>query len=80
MEGMPGKFSVPPGRSLPLSLMAYSPGRFFVQVELKMIIAYLLLNYDVQPLAQRPPNRWIGSAVVPPDKETIWIKRKIPSS
>ncbi|CRG92424.1 5-beta-cholestane-3-alpha,7-alpha-diol 12-alpha-hydroxylase [Talaromyces islandicus] len=56
------------------------PGRFFVQAELKMIIAYLLLNYDVKHLAQRPPNRWIGSAVVPPDKETIWIKRKTPSA
>lgn len=63
-----------------LSLMVYSPGRFFVQAELKMIIAYLLMNYDVKPLAKRPANKWIGSAVVPPDKETIWVKRKTPAA
>lgn len=90
MEDMHGKFSffflfffleaVSILVFLDLSLILYSPGRFFVQAELKMIIAYLVLNYDVKPLAKRPANKWIGSAVVPPDKETVWVKRKTPEA
>jgi len=53
-----------------------SPGRFFVSHELKMCLFYLLTHYDVEPIAQRPPNMWIGNSIVPPMKGTIRMRRK----
>ncbi|KAL9099371.1 MAG: hypothetical protein Q9163_005119 [Psora crenata] len=52
------------------------PGRFFVAAEVKMMLSYLLLNYDVEPLASRPPNLWFGTSSVPPTKATIRVRRK----
>ena len=56
--------------------MMNSPGRFFVSHELKMFLAYMLMNYDVEPLAERPPNKWMGAVVLPPMKATLRVKRK----
>ncbi|KAI9150239.1 Cytochrome P450 monooxygenase iccF [Paramyrothecium foliicola] len=44
------------------------PGRFFVAYELKLIAAYLLLNYDIKMLDGRPPKQWLGSNIIPPLK------------
>ncbi|KAF2755100.1 cytochrome P450 [Pseudovirgaria hyperparasitica] len=52
------------------------PGRFFVSHELKMMFAYMVMNYDIEPLPQRPDNVWIGYNVLPPMKATIRVKRK----
>jgi hypothetical protein len=37
----------------------YSPGRFFVSHELKMIFVNMLLNYDVEPLTEKPKKTWV---------------------
>ncbi|KAK5119965.1 hypothetical protein LTR85_007041 [Meristemomyces frigidus] len=52
------------------------PGRFFVSAELKMLLSYLVLNYDVEPLAERPPNTWFGPNVIPPMKRTMRVRRR----
>ncbi|TDZ16937.1 Cytochrome P450 monooxygenase gloP [Colletotrichum orbiculare MAFF 240422] len=52
------------------------PGRFFVAHELKMVVANLLLNYDLKPLAERPKPKWIGVTVVPPVEAQIQVKRR----
>ncbi|POS76226.1 cytochrome P450 [Diaporthe helianthi] len=52
------------------------PGRFFVAHELKMLVAYLLLNYDLKPLDERPPPSCIGRTMIPPTKSTMELKRK----
>lgn len=57
-----------------------SPGRFFVAHELKMLVAYLLLNYDLKPLEERPPPSCIGRTMIPPTKATMEIKRKAGTS
>ncbi|EFX05467.1 cytochrome p450 monooxygenase [Grosmannia clavigera kw1407] len=54
------------------------PGRFFVAHELKMILAYLLANYDVKPLAERPKPRWIGQTIIPPLDAKIEVRRRTP--
>lgn len=56
-----------------------SPGRFFVNHELKMLLAYMVLNYDVQYLPERPPNKWFGQNVVPDMKATIKVRRRVGS-
>lgn len=57
-------------------LTAYSPGRFFVAHELKMVVANLLLNYELKTLSERPKPQWIGVTVVPPVEAKIEIKRR----
>ncbi|EQK99742.1 cytochrome P450 [Ophiocordyceps sinensis CO18] len=51
------------------------PGRFFVAHELKLIMAHLLLNYDIKSLPQRPQPRWIAPPM-PPLGARIEIRRK----
>jgi cytochrome P450 len=53
------------------------PGRFFASNEIKMMLAYLLLNYDIEPLESRPRNVWIGMNRIPPMKATIRIRRRV---
>jgi cytochrome P450 len=52
------------------------PGRFFAAIELKMILAYLFLNYEVKTLAEKPKTRFIGAITVPPLKLSIEVKRR----
>lgn len=52
------------------------PGRFLVQHELKMLLAYLLMNYEIPYLPERPANHWFGTALVPPTKATIKVRRR----
>lgn len=52
------------------------PGRFFIAVEIKLMLAYMVTNYDIEPLAVRPSNRWLGGIRLPPTKATIRIKRR----
>ena len=52
------------------------PGRFFVALELKMILAYIVLNYDVEHLNPRPSMKWLNTSRVPDTKGTIRVKRK----
>ncbi|KAK0672033.1 cytochrome P450 [Cercophora samala] len=52
------------------------PGRFFVAHELKMILAYLVNNYEIKHIEKRPINDWVGATVIPPVKATIEVKRR----
>ena len=52
------------------------PGRFFVALELKSLLAKMVMDYEVEPLRTRPPSPWIGSTVLPPMKATMKIKRR----
>ncbi|KAI7456553.1 hypothetical protein KC368_g45 [Hortaea werneckii] len=47
--------STPAKRSSHLD-MGNMPGRFMAAYELKLIIAYISMHYDIQPFEQRPPN------------------------
>lgn len=57
---------------MPLS----SPGRFFAANNIKMILAHLLLNYDVQPFDTRPPNISIGDISVVPVNANMTVRRR----
>jgi cytochrome P450 len=52
------------------------PGRFFVAHELKMILAYLVNNYELEPIAERPKPLWIGQTIIPPLQVKIRVKRR----
>ncbi|OCH95708.1 cytochrome P450 [Obba rivulosa] len=55
------------------------PGRFFAANELKAMLAYILINYDVKFEREgvRPENKWISTAIVPdPTAKVLFRKRQ----
>ncbi|KAJ7755767.1 cytochrome P450 [Mycena olivaceomarginata] len=52
------------------------PGRFFAANNIKMILAQILLNYDIQPFPSRPPNISLGDISVVPVKAKMMIRRR----
>jgi hypothetical protein len=55
--------------------MLLSPGRHFGVHLIKMIIAYIVLNYDIEPLEKRPENIIIGDHVIIPPTTTVRVRR-----
>ncbi|KAK9785896.1 putative Cytochrome P450 [Seiridium cardinale] len=60
------------------------PGRFLIDFELKMIIAYVLRNYDVEfppeYNGKRPPNVWLAESNNPPPGVKVRVKRQMNSA
>lgn len=56
------------------------PGRFFVQHELKMLLAYLMMNYEIPLLEKRPANQWLGTSIMPHTSATLKVRRKASAS
>jgi len=52
------------------------PGRFLVSHELKMLLAYATMFYEIEPLETRPVNTWFGQHVIPPMKAKIRVRRR----
>ncbi|KAK7523788.1 cytochrome P450 [Phyllosticta citriasiana] len=52
------------------------PGRFFVAYVLKMMLAYMVLNYEIKPLDRRPSYKWLGMVMIPPTGTSIQVRRK----
>ena len=57
---------------------AFSPGRFFAVNELKALMAYLLINYDIKADWEgvRPKNIYVGSTVSPDPTAKISFRRR----
>ena len=56
--------------------MICSPGRWLVAHQLKLMLAYVTLNYDIQYLAQRPVNYVFGDSIIPPPTATMKVRRR----
>lgn len=56
------------------------PGRFLVDFELKMIIAYILTNYDIKLPKEyenkRPANKWVMEVNMPPGGVKMMVRRR----
>ena len=52
------------------------PGRYLVAAEVKMMLAYMVLNYEIEPLAARPANQWFGQSTVPSTNASIRVRRR----
>ncbi len=57
---------------------ARSPGRFFAANELKAMLGYIVLNYDLKlpTSGPRPENLYFGSNVIPPPVADILFRRR----
>ncbi|KAJ4490988.1 cytochrome P450 [Lentinula aciculospora] len=53
------------------------PGRFFASMELKILMAYLLMNYEFRfPDGKRPPEELLGDVNIPNTKAIVHIRRR----
>ncbi|GAW17465.1 hypothetical protein ANO14919_069220 [Xylariales sp. No.14919] len=52
------------------------PGRWFAVLMLKMITAYIVLNYDIESTGPIPPTRVIGDSTLPRRSATIRVRRR----
>ena len=43
---------------------------------MKLLVAYIVMNYDVKALTIRPPNSFIAGSIIPPMKATISVRRR----
>ena len=57
-------------------LMASSPGRWIASNQLKLMLAYMSMNYEIQHKGQRPVNWVLGDAIVPPETATMMVRRR----
>lgn len=53
-----------------------SPGRWLVAHQLKLMLAYVSLNYDIQYIAQRPMNQVFGDSIIPSRTATMMVRRR----
>ena len=76
MHGASNRRSLPENTN---AVITHSPGRFFAVNELKAMMAYLLLNYDVKMENEgvRPKDSFKGTRTYPdPVAEVLFKKRK----
>lgn len=52
-----------------------SPGRFFASQQMKIVLAYIALNYEIQQIPSRPDNQWFVGSSGPPLEGTIRVRR-----
>jgi hypothetical protein len=60
-------------------IVCVSPGRFFAANEIKAMLCYLVMNYDVKlpgDAVEKPPNRYIGGSVIPSSADQILIRKR----
>ena len=60
-----------------------SPGRYFAASQLKAVLSYIILNYDLKLSepnanggAERPPNMYVSLAVLPPMGGTVLLRKR----
>ena len=44
--------------------------------QLKLLLAYVVAHYDIEPLDSRPINRIFGDAIVPSSTTKIKVRRR----
>ncbi|KAB8213695.1 cytochrome P450 [Aspergillus novoparasiticus] len=52
------------------------PGRWFAAHAMKLIIGYILMNYDIEPLEKRPVNSVVGQTIIPQLDVKIRVRRR----
>lgn len=54
----------------------YSPGRFFAVSTLKLMLAYLVLNFEIEPFPEDRQPQWIEFGGVSLLKEDTYVVMK----
>jgi cytochrome P450 len=53
------------------------PGRYFATDVLRLMIAAMVKDYDIEPLAARPKNKWLLDTIMPPAGAKIRVRRRV---
>ena len=55
-----------------------SPGRFFAATELKLMMAHLVITYDLklEKDGEMPQPTWFGADLLPSESNVLFRKRK----
>lgn len=53
-----------------------SPGRWLASHVMKLTLAYLFYNYEMQPLSQRPLNTTMFGTQLPDRASTMMVRRR----
>ena len=51
------------------------PGRFFAVQEIKLLVAQIILSFDIQHMNERPKNKWVGVGQTPPTKAMLTVRK-----
>ena len=56
-----------------------SPGRYFAAVELKAMLAHVLVTYDVKLAKEgvRPPDTWLASVCLPSRTAKVSFRKRL---
>ncbi|KAI9172702.1 Cytochrome P452 monooxygenase [Paramyrothecium foliicola] len=53
------------------------PGRYFANHQLKLLLAQIVMRYDIEPIKEsRPPNVWFNNSLGPPLGAVLRVKRR----
>ncbi|KAI0148651.1 cytochrome P450 [Xylariaceae sp. FL1272] len=52
------------------------PGRFFATNQLKIALGHIALLYEIEPMPERPVNKWFFGHIAPPLTETLRVRRR----
>lgn len=56
----------------------FSPGRFFAVTEMKLMLAFTLLRYDIQIKdGKRPADMHITNLIIPNQKAKILFRKRV---
>lgn len=53
------------------------PGRFFAVHVLKLMLGYMIMHYDLEPLQTRPKFLQVGDMALPPSEAVIRVRRRV---
>lgn len=53
------------------------PGRFFAAHVLKLMLGYMIMNYDLEPLQTRPEFLEFGDLALPPSEAVIRVRKRV---
>ena len=53
-----------------------SPGRFFANSLLKILLGRIVMMYDIEPLEKRPNNPWLNNTIGPPVGAMMKVRRR----
>ena len=59
-----------------LTIEIYSPGRFFANSLLKILLAHIVMMYDIEPTQVRPSNPWLNNTIGPPIGAMVNVRRR----
>lgn len=52
------------------------PVGFLIAAEVKILLAYTVINYEIEPLPVKPHKQWIGPSAFLPSSAIIRVRRK----